>query len=130
MELFLSRSRLVVFLIDHDEEERVTHETILRTEGYEMLSAADGTRALELLREQAPALIVVGNKIGSITPEQLIRMVKTDETLSSVPVLSCIPQNQMTAHDDVLRAGADLVIETPASTREFVRDVVALIGRA
>ena len=94
-----------------------------------MLSAADGTRALELLREEAPALIVVGKKIGSLTPEQLIRMVKTDETLSSVPVLSCIP-HQTILHDDLLRAGADLLIATPASTRELIRDVVSLIGRA
>jgi CheY-like chemotaxis protein len=126
----VSRSRLVVFLIDYDEEERVTHETILRTEGYELLCAADGTRALEVIREQAPALIIIGQRTGSLTPEQLIRMVKTDETLSSVPILSCIPPDLMTLHEDVLRAGADAVIAMPASARELVRDVVALIGRA
>lgn len=123
----MSRSKLVVFLIDYDEEDRVTHETILRTEGYELLSAADGRRALDLLREQAPALIIVGKRVGSLTPEQLIRMVKTDETLSAVPVIGCTPQNW---HDELLRAGADAVIATPASPRELVRDVVALIGRA
>ena len=126
----MSRSRLGVFLIDYDEDERVTHETILRTEGYELLSAADGARALELLREQAPALIIVGKKTGSVTPEQLIRMVKTDETLSSVPVLSCTPPNQPMLRDDLLRAGANAVIAVPASPRDLVRDVVALIGRA
>jgi two-component system, OmpR family, response regulator MprA len=126
----VSRSRLVVFLIDYDEDERVTHETILRTEGYELLGAADGSRALELLREQSPALIIVGKKIGSLTPEQLIRMIKTDETLSAVPVLSCTPPHEMTLRDDLLRAGADAVIAAPASPRELVRGVVALIGRA
>jgi CheY-like chemotaxis protein len=120
----------VVFLVDHDEEERVTHETILRTEGYELLSAADGRRALELLREQAPSLIIVGQRTGSLTPEQLIRMVKTDEALSAVPVIGCTPPNQIELHDDLMRAGADVVIATPASARGLVRDVVALIGRA
>jgi CheY-like chemotaxis protein len=121
---------VVIFVIDHDEDDRVTHETILRTEGYEILGAADGTRALEQLREQAPSLLLVGHRTGSLGPAQLVRMVKTDATLSSVPILCCTPHGQSTLHDDMLRAGANAVIETPASPRELVREVVALIGRA
>ena len=97
-----------MFLINSDESVRVTHETILRGEGYEIVSAADGHRALTQIRESPPQLVLVGARVGQMSSEQLMRVLRHDAALSEVKVLE--------------------VAEVRAE--ELVREVVALIGRA
>ena len=126
----MPRPKRVVFLIDSDESARVTHETILRSEGYEILSAANGTRALAQVREQPPDLIVVGSKTGSMSPLQLIRLIKTDESLARVCVLVIDPGAGEIQADEYLRAGADVVLSEGETGRDIIKSVVGLIGRA
>ena len=124
-----ARSRRVVFVIDSDETTRITHETILRTEGYELLSAPDGTRALPLLREQAPDLVLVSAKIGSLGAIQLIRVLKADEKLRDVKVvLYGKPEDNV--REAARKTGAHGYLELPVLPQRLVREVVVLIGRA
>lgn len=124
-----ARSRRVVFLIDSDEETRVTHETILRNEGYEIMSAPDGTRALPLLREQAPDLVLVSGKIGSLSAIQLIRVMKADAALRDVKVV-LYGQRGVGLAEAARKAGAHGYLELPVSPQLLVREIVVMIGRA
>lgn len=127
----MSRPPRVVFLIDSNEEARVTHETILRTEGYDILSAAEGAVALPQIREQPPDLIIVGNKIGTLTTVQLIRMVKMDQALTHVMIAVYAARDAVESlREDVFNAGADAFLRFPLSAQELIREVVTLIGRA
>ena len=124
-----ARSRRVVFLIDADEATRITHETILRGEGYEIMSAPDGARALPLLREQAPDLVLVSGKIGSLSAIQLIRVMKADPALREVKVV-LYGQREEGLADAARKAGVHGYLELPISPQRLVREVVVLIGRA
>ena len=124
-----TRSKRVVFLIDSDEETRVTHETILRNEGYEIISAPDGSGALPLLREQAPDLVLVSGKIGSLSAIQLIRVMKADMTLRDVKVVLYGQKGDGLA-EAARKAGAHGYLELPVAPQKLVREVVVLIGRA
>jgi CheY-like chemotaxis protein len=127
----VSRPPRVVFLIDSDEAARVTHETILRSEGYEILSAAEGAAALPQIREQPPDLIIVGNKIGTLTTVQLIRMVKMDRALANVMVAVYAARDAAKSlREEVFNAGADAFMRLPLTGQELIREVVTLIGRA
>jgi CheY-like chemotaxis protein len=127
----VSRPPRVVFLIESDEAARVTHETILRTEGYEILSAAEGAPALQQVREQAPDLIIVGSKIGTVSTVQLIRMVKTDPSLSNVMIaVYAAPDAPNLLREEAFNAGADAFMKFPQTPHELIREVVTLIGRA
>lgn len=123
------RPKRVVFLIDADEETRVTHETILRAEGYEILSARDGARALPLLREQTPALVLMASKIGPLPPLQLTRVLRADSALRDVKVAVYAPRGGAEKRDDLLRAGVDAFLTLPLTPQRLVREVVVLIGR-
>ena len=126
----MPRPRPVVLLIDSDETVRVTHETILRTEGYEIVSAADSGRALALVRESPPALILVAARIGQLSTPNFIRMIKTDASLNAVKVAACIPRTLGSFADDCADAGADRILEMPIAAQELVREVTGMIGRA
>lgn len=123
------RPQRAVFLIDADEETRVTHETILRAEGYAILSAPSGARALPLLREHPPGLVLMASKIGPLTSLQLIRVITADEALSDVKIVVYGPAADTGKRDDVLRAGAHGYLVLPITPQRLVREVVVLIGR-
>jgi CheY-like chemotaxis protein len=118
-----------VFLIDANEDTRVTHETILRNEGYEILSAPDGARALTLLLEQAPDLVLVSGKIGSLSAIQLIRVMKADPSLRNVKVV-LYGDGADGLKESARKAGVHGYLELPVTPQRLVREVVVLIGRA
>jgi DNA-binding response OmpR family regulator len=119
----------LVFLIDSDEETRVTHETILRAEGYAIVSAPTGARALPLLREQPPALVLMASRIGPLTSLQLTRVLSGDAALREVKLLVYGPRGDEDLCNDVVRAGAHGYFILPVTTQQLVREVALLIGR-
>lgn len=125
----MPRPRRVVFIIDSDESSRVTHETILRTEGYDIITATDGNAALRLLREQPPDLAIVGSRIGPLPTPQLVRLVKTDVKLAAIPIIVHAAVGAG-SEQEATAAGADEFLPTPVTAQELVRAVVNLIGRA
>jgi CheY-like chemotaxis protein len=118
-----------VLLIDSDEATRITHETILRSEGYEIMSAPDGARALPQMREQAPDLVLMAGKIGAPSTVQLIRVIRGDPSLRGVKVV-VYGVREDGLHDDSLRAGAHSYLTVPITQQQLVREVAVLIGRA
>ena len=127
MERPVPGRRRIVFLIDADESARVTHETILRTEGYDIMSAADAGQALSQLRDQPPDLLLIGPRLGRMSAMQLIRLVKEDAMLAGVGICVYGPQPMQ---DEIKAAGADAFLAVPVSGRELVREVAHRIGRA
>ena len=123
------RPQRVVFLIDPNEETRVTHETILRAEGYALMSAPTGDRALPMLREQPPALVLMASKIGPLSALQLTRVIVDDVILREAKLLVYGPAATEELCNDVVRAGAHGYLILPVNAQRLVREVVMLIGR-
>jgi CheY-like chemotaxis protein len=119
-----------VFVIDANDEARVTHETILLTEGYDLLGAADGAGALPMLREQAPDLVLLGDKIGTMQVARLIQVLRGDPTLNETRIVVCAAGGDESVRAAALQAGANAYVKLPVTPHELVREVVALIGRA
>jgi DNA-binding response OmpR family regulator len=117
----------VVFIIDADDDARVTHETILRAEGFELMSAPDGARGLALLRDQMPDLVLLANKIGTLNVTKLIEVIRADPAMRKLPVAAYGGRRN---GDALMNAGANVYIVTPCAPQEFVRRIVGLIGRA
>jgi CheY-like chemotaxis protein len=124
-----AHSRRVVFIIDADDSSRVTHETILRSEGYDLLSSADGARALPLVREQIPDLILLGSRTGTMSVLKLIQLIKSDQTTTDIKLIGFADGPELSV-DALVRAGVDEAVPTRCAAQELVRCVVALIGRA
>ena len=76
-----------ILIIDDEVNLRKTLAEILRKRGYATLEAADGTDALELLRDATPDLIFSDWKMPKVGGEQLLRHVGNDPRLASIPVI-------------------------------------------
>ena len=114
------------------EENPVTAEMLrvrLGNAGHEVVHAANGRVALERLHAQRPDLMLLEMLIPELDGAQLLRLMKQDAVLSSIPV---IVVSARTHEDDdlaALGAGADDYVTKPVSLRELVARVELVLSQ-
>jgi DNA-binding response OmpR family regulator len=103
----------------------------LRQAGFRVLQAGDGTRALELVEQASPRLVVLDVGLpGELDGLDVCRRIRAGARSTALPVLI------VTARDDEidrvlgLELGADDYVTKPFSPREVVARVRAILRRA
>ena len=100
---------------------------ILRREGFDVSSVADGDTALERLRgAHAPALVILDVMLPRRNGFEVLKAVKSDPRLGAIRVIMLTATAQ--AHDRARAeaAGADAYITKPFSNRDLVEQVKRL----
>jgi DNA-binding response OmpR family regulator len=117
-------ARLV--LVDDDANLRHTLGYTLRQEGFEVISAEDGERGLEAVRQSRPDVVVLDVMLPKLDGFEVCRRIRRE---SDVPILMLTARD--TELDKVvgLELGADDYLAKPFSTRELVARVRALLRR-
>lgn len=115
-----------VLVVDSDPDvgELVAHS--LRRRGYTVTLAQDAARALELLRVELPALVVLDPALPLPEGLRLCRQIRTS-TMTPVLLVST-----HACEDDIrqgLAAGAEEVVRKPFSPRHLVERVHAILER-
>jgi DNA-binding response OmpR family regulator len=103
-----------ILIVDDNEDIRFFVRTALTPEGFEVIEAANGTKALELFRKREPSVIILDLSIGQPDGFEVCREIRK---VSTVPII------MLTSHDEemdeamCLAAGADDYITKPVSAR-------------
>lgn len=100
---------------------------ILRREGHQVSSVADGETALAYLRSPSPpALVILDVMLPRRNGFEVLKAVKSDARLSAIRVIMLTATAQ--AHDRARaeEAGADAYITKPFSNRDLVEQVKRL----
>ncbi len=108
------------------EDNRVTAEMLkvrLGRAGHEVLHVANGLEALETLRAARPDLMLIETMVPELDGLQLLKQVKRDAVLSSIPALVVSARTQEEDILAALAAGADDYLTKPISLRELVARV-------
>ena len=75
-------------LVIDDEQDVITFlTTLLKKNGYEVVSASDGVEGLELARNERPDLITLDLNMPQETGTGFYRKLTRDKTLQDVPVI-------------------------------------------
>jgi DNA-binding response OmpR family regulator len=75
-------------LIIDDEPDLVAYLTVLLGDhGYEVISATDGERGLELARKRAPDLVCLDISMPAPSGVRVYRELRGDEALAGIPVV-------------------------------------------
>jgi DNA-binding response OmpR family regulator len=115
-----------ILLVDHDQELVEPVSRALLRAGYEVVSALDGERALDLVASARPDLIVLDVELPGIDGFEVCRRVRLD---SQVPIIVLTPRDD---EDDVMRGfrlGVDDYVIKPYSARLLVARVAAVLRR-
>jgi len=95
-------------------------------EGYDVITASDGSSALELLEEYKPELVILDIMMPGLDGFQVLDLIRKR---SNVPVIMVTARGEVTSLRDALVLGADDYVRKPFSVRELVARVRAKLRR-
>src|SRR6266511_734150 len=116
-----------ILVVDDERKIRDLVRSYLELEGYAVLVADSGERALEAASRSDPDLVVLDLGLPDLSGEEVARTLRT---ASNVPIIMLTAK---AAEDDRvagLRLGADDYLAKPFSPRELVARVEAVLRRA
>jgi len=117
----------LVLVADDDDDILLLVTTRLRRDGYEIVSASNGDRALELARERRPALAVLDIGMPGLDGIAVLEAIRGDESLGDTRVVLLTAKAQ---ESDVRRgydSGADAYVKKPFSPAELSQRVRELL---
>lgn len=100
----------------------------LQREGFTVRAVRDGRAALNAIREQLPALVVLDVMLPEVDGLELMRRLRADPT-SNVPVILLTARQQEIDRIYGLELGADDYVTKPFSPAELVSRVKAVLRR-
>ncbi|TDT58461.1 response regulator transcription factor [Fonticella tunisiensis] len=121
----MNKKRILVV----DDELKIVEvvKAYLEKEGFEVLIASDGERALQIFNEEPIHLIVLDLMLPKISGEEVCKRIRTK---SDVPIIMLTAKIEEDDKIEGLAIGADDYITKPFSGRELVSRVRALLRRA
>ncbi len=102
----------------------------LEQEGYAVAIAGDGETAIEMVRRERPALIVLDLMLPGLSGLEVCRRLRGDPATTSVPVVIATAKTSEADRVIGLELGADDYVSKPYSPRELVARVRAVLRRA
>ena len=114
-------------LVVEDEPALVdTLDYSLRRQGYAVVTAGDGRKAIELARSEHPDLIVLDIMLPGLDGFEVCRILRQE---TSVPILMLTARSEEVDKVVGLEVGADDYLTKPFSMRELMARVKALLRR-
>ncbi|MBI2940084.1 MAG: response regulator transcription factor [Chloroflexi bacterium] len=115
-----------------DDEVKIVRivRAYLERDGFQVLTAADGRLALDLVRRERPDMVVLDLMLPEVSGWDVCRALRREPMTADVPII------MLTARDDVadrivgLELGADDYVVKPFDPKELLARVHAVLRRA
>lgn len=109
-----------VLVADDSATIRGVAESLLRQNGYEVISSSDGSKALAMAKGQKPDLIFLDHFIPGKDGLSVCRELKSDPKFKNIPVVMLLGASEMKDAEKFLKAGADDCLFKPFVPKDFI----------
>jgi len=116
-----------ILIVDDDVDTLRLVGMMLETEGFDIIAAKTGKRAIELARSEIPDLIILDVMMPELDGYAVTSQLRTEPATRGIPILIFTAK---TGYDDKmlgLELGADAYLTKPISTRELIANVNQLL---
>ncbi len=118
-----------VLVVEDNDASMMLFADLLEAHGYNVLQAKDGMEAWRMAREHCPDLILMDIRLPDVSGLEVIKRLKADETLKSIPVIA-ITAFALDGHEEKVRGGGcDAYIDKPISIPNFLQTVGSFAER-
>jgi len=120
-----------ILVVDDNKEGRYLLETMLKGNGFEVVTTTNGAEALEKLRTEGLDMIIADILMPVMDGFRLCREYKEDEKLKDIPfVFYTATYTDAKDEELALKVGADKFIRKPAEPEEFIKIIQGVIRDA
>ena len=95
-----------------------------------IITTRTGSNAIDLCRANMPDLILMDIQLDGISGIDLIKKVKTDKTLSKIPVIAVSAYAMKNEELRILQSGCDKYLPKPLSLEDFFSSVKFYLNKA
>jgi two-component system, chemotaxis family, CheB/CheR fusion protein len=118
----------VILLVEDHADTRAMYAEFLRPT-FEVAEAADAERALDMMAERVPDLVITDLSLPGLDGFELIGKMRAVPALAAVPVI-CLSgfgghAHELRAHE----AGCDRILQKPCLPDELAREATALLNK-
>lgn len=121
--------RGLILVVDDDRDTLSLLREVLRRHGFGVQTTGQGRRALQIARENRPALILLDLKLRDVDGYQVLRNLKSDPRTRDIPVviMSGSLTDEELKEQRALSLGAARFLTKPFAIEEFIREISALL---
>jgi DNA-binding response OmpR family regulator len=117
-----------VLIADDEPNILISLEFLMKREGHEVLLARDGQEALDTIRREHPALVLLDVMMPKKSGFEVCQAVRADEALADVKILMLTAKGRDTDIAQGLGVGADGYMTKPFATKELAARVREMLG--
>lgn len=108
-----------ILVVDDDERNRRLLIAMLEAEGYTVQEAVDGERALELVRQSPPDIILLDIMLPGIDGYEVARLLKANAATQAIPIIMVTALDDRASRLRGLEAGAEEFVTKPVDRNEL-----------
>ena len=118
-----------ILCVDDDELVLLAVEELLRTEGYDVVTAPRGPAALEILKDRTFDLMIFDVVMPEMSGYELCEKVRAMESFSDTPIIMLTARSGEDDRKRGMEAGATMYLPKPIAPTKLI-NLVASILRA
>lgn len=100
----------------------------LEIEGFEVLTAYDGSQGIEVALREQPDLIIMDITMPNMDGLTAARLLREHPETSNIPIVMLTARGEERDEKAGYQAGAVLYFTKPFSTRQLVREIRRILG--
>lgn len=116
-----------LLIVDDEVELAQWLEKDLSKQGYQVFTAGDGHRALEIAREESPHLILLDLMLPKLGGFRVLKLLKSDERYQAIPILVITARAGEQDCTLAMECGADGYLVKPLQFEVLLERVRALV---
>jgi CheY-like chemotaxis protein len=118
-----------ILLVEDNEMNRDMLSRRLIREGYEVITAVDGSEGISTAQSAGPDIILMDMSLPKIDGWEATKRLKADAATSHIPVIALTAHAMVTDRYKALQAGCDDYDTKPVEFHRLVSKIEAVLGR-
>ena len=117
-----------VMVIDDSKTIRRTAETLLKREGYDVVTATDGYESLSKIADERPDIIFVDIMMPRLDGYQTCALIKNNQSFKATPVIMLSSKDSIFDRARGRIVGSEKYLTKPFSKEDLINAIIAHVG--
>jgi two-component system cell cycle response regulator DivK len=112
-----------IMIVEDNELNMKLFNDLLEAHGYSTVTTRDGTRAVEIARQENPDLILMDIQLPEVSGLDITRQIKMIEELKNIPIIAVTAFAMKGDEDKIRECGCNGYISKPISIMSFIETI-------